>query len=162
MKKIILTKDKVALVDDEDFERINQYKWQASQNLTSERIWYAKRVSKAISGKQKTIKMHREILKDTEGLQVDHINGNGLDNRKVNLRLCTNQQNHFNRKLPNKNNKLGVKGVYIEGVKFRARIKSNSKRINLGSFNVLGDADSAYRKAEEKYFGCYARNHQKV
>ena len=91
--------------------------------------------------------------------QVDHHNGNGLYNLKKNLRLCTNQQNGFNRKHPNRNNKLGIKGVHWDEFnnKFRAQIKVNSKTIYLGCFNVLGDADFAYRIAELKYFGEFSR-----
>ena len=95
-----------------------------------------------------------------KGSQIDHINGNGLDNRKENLRFTTNQQNGFNRKNPNKNNKLGVKGVRCvkNRKKFKAQIRLNGKSIHLGCFNILGDADSVYRIAEEKYFGEFARN----
>ena len=160
MKTIKLTKGKVALVDDEDYERLNQYKWHAAQDRE---IWYAKRKSAKISGKQKTITMHREIMNATKGVQVDHRNGDGLYNQKTNLRFCTHQQNQQNRKNPQKNNKLGIKGVRWDrnAKKFQARITIKGKQLYLGLFTVLADADQAYRVAEIKYFGEFAREETK-
>lgn len=156
MKEILLNHGKVTTVDDEDFERLNQFKWWAHRDGNT---WYAQRHSPMIDGKRKNILMHREILNIPNGIKGDHRNGNGLDNRKGNLRLSTSQQNAHNRKHPQKNNKLGIKGVcWRKDVrKFQAQIGFNGKVIYLGCFNVLGDADSAYRIAEEKYFGGYAR-----
>ncbi len=153
MKKIQLTQGKVALVDDEDFEKLSVFKWYAHWNGGK---WYAVRSS---NGKQKRFYMHREILNITIGIQGDHRSGDGLDNRRENLRFCTNQQNAFNQKNPHKDNKLGIKGVRRceDRKKFQARIKIDGKQIHLGCFNVMGDADSAYRIAEEKYFGEFAR-----
>lgn len=155
MQEIKLTQGKIALVDDEDYERLNQFKWCANRNRKK---WYAQR-GVWINSKVKTIKMHRVILNTSKEMEVDHINGDGLDNRKLNLRNCSNQQNQCNRRLPHKNNKLGIKGVRWNknAKKFHAKIQVNGKTIHLGYFNVLGDADSAYRKAEEKYFGEFAR-----
>ena len=155
MKEILLTQGKVTLVDDEDYKRLNTYKWYA---VHDNRNWYAIR-SFRVNGEQKTILMHREIMNAPKGMQVDHHNGNGLYNLKKNLRLATNQQNQFNRKHPQKNNKLGIKGVqwHKRIKKFTAQIRINGNKIHLGYFNVLGDADSAYRIAEDKYFGEFAR-----
>ena len=155
MKQIELTQGKVALVDDEDFERLNQFKWFAARYR---HYWYAKR-SIRVKGKVVAIHMHREIMNAPEGMSVDHRNGDGLFNCKENLRLCTHQQNMHNRQHPSKNNQLGVKGVYWNKreKKFKTQIRINRKLLHLGYFNVLGDADSAYRIAEEKYFGEFAR-----
>lgn len=103
--------------------------------------------------------MHRVILNTPTHIGVDHINGNPLDNRKVNLRLATRQQNQFNRR-HQKNNKLGVKGVCWcrRAKKYRSTIKLNRKVIHLGYFPSLEEADKAYRDAEVKYFGSFARN----
>ncbi len=156
MKEIPLTQGKISLVDDEDYERLNQFKWYPNWNGYT---WYAKRANLRINGKQKQVYIHRVIMNTPKGIQVDHRNGNGLDNRKANLRLCTHQENQFNKKYAQKNNKLGIKGVcWREDMKkFHAQIWVNSKRIHLGYFNVMGDADGAYRTAEEKYFGKFAR-----
>ena len=158
MKEIKLTQNKVALVDDENFEYLNQFKWYTARNG---RTWYARRHASRINGKQKLIQMHRIIINAPKHLQVDHVNGDGLDNRKENLRLCTHQENHFNIKNTHKNNKLRTKGITWHKTikKFRAQIMINKKAIHLGYFNVMGDADSAYRIAEEKYFGKFARKY---
>lgn len=154
MKEIPLTQNKVALVDDEDFERLNQFKWYAWRHR---KTWYSRRTD--CSNGKKAILMHREIMNAPKGIQVDHRNGDGLFNCKENLRSATHAQNMHNRIYPHKNNKLGIKGVcwHKANKKFRAQIRVNGKKIHLGLFNVMGDADSAYRKAEEKYFGEFTR-----
>lgn len=150
MKEIKLTQNKVALIDDDDFEYINQFKWNAHR---SEKYWYASR--------SRGVRMHRVIMKTCDGMDIDHKNGNGLDNRKENLRICTHQQNMQNQPLPRINNKLGVKGVSLEKGRrknFRATIFVKGKKVHLGYYNVLKDADEAYRIAEKKYFGDFSRN----
>jgi len=159
MKEIPLTQGQVALVDDEDFERLSQFKWSARKYGNT---FYAGRQIRLRKDKQTVSYMHREIMNAPTGIQVDHINGdNRLNNQKENLRFCTNQQNGFNVRHPHKNKKFAVKGVswHKRDKKFYARIQPNGKLICLGSFNVLGDADSAYRIAEEKYFGEFARKY---
>lgn len=94
MKEIPLTQGKVALVDDEDFELLNQLNWYAYKNKTGN--YYAVRNYSAEKGKRKIILMHREIMDAPKGIQVDHRNGDGLYNQKENLRLATHQQNSFN------------------------------------------------------------------
>lgn len=155
MKEILLTQNKVALVDDEDFEVVNKHKWCAMWDGYN---WYAVR-GIDLDKKHKTIYMHREILNIPNGIKGDHRNGNGLDNRKGNLRLATHSQNMQNLHKAHKNNSLGIKGVRWckKFNKFDARITVEKKNIHLGYFNVMGDADSAYRIAEEKYFGEFAR-----
>lgn len=106
MKKIELTKNRVALVDDQDFEELNKYKWAYHHR------GYAIRMEKAPykTGKRRFLLMHREILGDPHGMLVDHKNHNGLDNRRSNLRACTDAENMRNRLLQ-KNNKSGFQGV---------------------------------------------------
>ena len=160
MKEIKLTKGRVALVDDEDFEKLNQYKWQAILSCSN---WYAIRAFQS-NGKQKRILMHREIMNALPGVIIDHKFSDGLDNRKENLRPCTPQQNGFNKKYPNKrNSKLGVRGVFWKSTtkKFQATIGFNRNTLILGYFTVLADADQAYRVAELKYFGEFAREETK-
>ena len=156
MKEIKLTQGKFAIVDDDDFKKLNQYKW---HTCVGKNTFYAIRSVYKINGKQTTIRMHREIMNAPKDIKIDHKFHNGLDNRKENLRFCNTQQNNFNRKTFNKNNKLGVKGVcwHNDHKKFMANIQIDNKIICLGYFNVLGDADSVYRIAEEKYFGEFAR-----
>lgn len=98
MKTIPLTQGQVALVDDEDYEYLMQWKWCAAWNGNT---YYAFRGGKKEHGKKRQmIKMHRDLLDTPRGLEVDHLNGNGLDNRRCNIRNCThkeNMQNQHNR-----------------------------------------------------------------
>ena len=100
MKQIPLTRGKVALVDDDDFEYINKYKWCV---YICNGMPYAKR------GKnKKTELMHRVIMNPPSDMQIDHINGNGLDNRRINLRIVTSRQNQQNRHQIKSSNYPGV------------------------------------------------------
>lgn len=143
MKKIKLTQDKYAIVDDWNYEWLNQWKWYALKNRNT---CYAVRASYA-NGKQQTISMHRVILglKPGDGKITDHINRNGLDNRELNLRIVTNQQNHFNQK--------NTKGYSWnkKDKKWEAYIGINGKNIYLGSFDDEKDACKAYLEAKMKY-----------
>lgn len=146
MKKIKLTKNKFAIIDNDDFLRISYYKWHY-------RAEYATRNSSRLEGKQTAILMHREILKLNKNnkFDVDHINGNKLDNRKINLRICTRSENQYNRKI-SKNNTSGYKGVsWHEGSnKWYARICLNYKSIFLGAFDSKELAAKAYNSAALK------------
>ena len=94
MKEIALTHGHVAMVDDEDYELLNQYSWGATHGRTT---FYATRIEKNPQGERTLILMHRQIMKPPKGLQIDHINGNGLCNKKGNLRIVTVRQNSQNR-----------------------------------------------------------------
>lgn len=154
MKEIKLTQDKVAFVDDEDFEWLNKFKWCAVKSGLN---WYA--VMKNVN---KTVYMHRLILNASQSIQGDHRNGNGLDNQKENIRLCTHQQNHFNIKNPRADNKIRIKGVRKVNNKFRAVIEINNKQIHLGYFTSIDDANIVYRQAEVEYFGEFARESSRL
>ena len=154
-KEIYLTQGQVAIVDDEDFEYLNQWKWQANQKKSKR--FYAWR-GKKIDGKYKMIYLHRFILKITDKkIFVDHVNMNTLDNRKINLRICTHSQNQMNTNKNNRNS-LGYKGIsYDKRVnKFYANITLNKKTFYLGGFIDPKDAAKAYNEAAIKYFGEFA------
>ena len=85
--------------------------------------------------------MHREIMHPINGMYVDHINHDGLDNRKCNLRNVTHRENMLNMK---KMSNAGYRGVYKDKKKFRARIYKNGKTIHLGSFNTAEEAYQVY------------------
>lgn len=149
MKEIKLTQDKVALVDDEDYEQLIQYKWQYFKSRDKE---YASRVDKNRS----KILMHRQIMKTPKGLDCDHEDGNGLNNQRYNLRNCTRRQNLMNKR-SDKNTTSKYKGVSKHYKKWIAHIKVNSKVLHLGSFTYEDDAALAYNWAAKKHFGEFAK-----
>lgn len=154
MKKITLTQNQVALVDNSDFEELNKYKWFANKLGNT---FYAVRTSKKDSeGKTKTILMHRVIMSNPEGFDVDHIDSNGLNNQKKNLRVCTHSENTRNRGVQ-KNSTSKLKGVTWNktGKKWQSQIKVEGKYIYLGIFEDKIEAYEAYCKACVKYHGDY-------
>ena len=135
-----LTKDKYAIVDDSDFDWLNQWRWYYTHG-------YAARDT--ADGR---IYMHRLLANPKAPLVTDHINRNKLDNRRSNLRVTSRSINQFNRpKQPN--NTSGVIGVVFEKnrQKWRAQIKKNSKLIHLGYFTDKNEAIKARKEAELNY-----------
>ena len=153
-KEIQLSQGKVAIVDDEDFEYLNQWKWHV---IKSDNIFYAKRNIKRYTGKQTQISMHRLIMNPDKYMKIDHIDRDGLNNQKNNLRICTNSQNCMNRIL-HSNNKSGFKGVYFckQHNKFRARVCINKINKHIGLYIDAKDAARAYNAAAIKYHGEFA------
>lgn len=152
MKEIKLTKGHVALVDDEDFEYVNRVKWRV---LPSGNIFYATR-SIQINYKKKNILMHRLILRlRKNSCHVDHINGNGLDNRKINLRIVNRNQNMRNLTRTRINNTSGYRGVSYDKreQKWIAYIYLNGKQKKLGRYINKLDAAKAFDFAARLYFG---------
>ena len=159
MKKIKLTQGKFALVDDEDFERVSQYKWLAHKNNLSDNIWYAARNITVSKNKRKRIYLHRYIMNVSEirTPYVDHVNHNGLDNRKENLRLCSMSQNQANRATAI-DSLSGYKGVsYQKRDKiFVASIVCNKEYYYLGCFKAADEAALAYNKKAIELHGEFA------
>jgi hypothetical protein len=151
MKTIPLTKGKFAIVDDEDFEWLNQWKWQLSWN------GYAIRHKHIRLGLHKytseIVRMHRLINKTPLGNLTDHINRDKLDNRKINLRNANKSINSINRDRPS-NNKSGIRGVYWDKFnnKWRAELKINGIKKSLGRFFDKRDAVLARKEAERIYY----------
>lgn len=145
MKRIPLTRGQFAIVDDEDYERLNKYKWYAQWNRTTNSYTARRRRRKGEKGTSVHILMHRQILYVLKGDEIDHYNHNTLDNRKLNLRIVTHQQNQWNRK-----NSKGYSWSKF-AKKYIARICLNNKLIHLGYFHTAETAHTAYLKAKEKY-----------
>ena len=158
MKCIGLTQGKVAMVDDEDYVWLCQWKWNVQKCVCKNRvIWYAKRNAPTIQGGQRTIYMHREIAAVAGIPQVDHRDGNGLNNQRINLRPATRSQNLQSRhKQPGCTSK--IKGVCWEKRRFKwkAYICVNGREVFLGYFEQEQDAGNAHDKAAVHFFKDFA------
>lgn len=149
MVEIKLTQNKICIIDDEDFEKIVQYKWYyMACGYAATRPW--DKLTKTYS----TIYMHRYILSAEKGMLVDHINGNTLDNRISNLRICSQKENIRNSKMKSSNTS-GFRGVFWskQKNKWMAKITVNYKPIHLGFYADINDAVLAYENGAKKYFG---------
>jgi hypothetical protein len=154
MKNIFLTKNKYAIVDDDDYYVLSRWKWHL---VVADKAFYAARSSLIKYGeKRKRIYMHRFIMQPEHGMEVDHINGDGLDNRKINLRVCLHSENKQN--LHARYGSSRYKGVWWnnERQKWEAGIKTNSKKVFLGRFKDEFEAALAYNRAAINYFGEFA------
>ena len=149
--KIINIKGYEVIVSGEDYERVMQHKWHIKCNLKKGGAYFASYV-----GKSSIVKLHRFIINCPENMIVDHINGNVLDNRRSNLRICTKHQNTMNKIVTNTS---GYKGVswHKRDKKWQAQIKINYVNIHLGLFSTPELAHKAYCEAAIKYHGEFAR-----
>jgi hypothetical protein len=146
--KIIL----FSVVDDEDFDKINKYKWSI---LTSGNKKYACRQYKK-DGKIKRIFLHRYIMNTEDNkIQIDHIDGNTMNNQKSNLRSCSPKENCYNKKVAS-NNTSGYKGVWSYKHMWVASIQKDNKKFHCGRFENKEDAKEAYNKKAEELFGDFA------
>jgi len=155
VKEIILSKNKgVALVDDDDFNELSQYKWRLHK--TKDGHCYAKTHIKSDNTKSgyTSIDIHRVIFKPKQNKDIDHINGNGLDNQKINLRLCNPSQNGGNRRKNKKKTSSRFKGVYWHAS--RNKWDACICRTHIGSFDDEISAALAYNKKAKKIFGKFA------
>ena len=154
MRQIQLSQGKFAQVDDEDFERVNKFKWCIYKSKNGNVFYAARKV--IIDGKRKTQRMHQFILGDNPlKPHIDHRDGDGLNNQKYNLRPCSNMENTTNKKKTNKKCSSIYKGVCWDNHsnKWRAYIQTNGKLIYLGLFKIEIDAARAYDIAAIKYHG---------
>lgn len=143
MKKIPLSPDGFALVDDADFELVKKYAWE------KHRQGYAR----MNSYQKPRLLMHRLIMGNPPGVQIDHVNQLKWDNRRSNLRRATHGQNQANKKMENK---TGYRGVSFSGYSYCAGLKYNGKTVYLGRFKNPKDAALAYNGAAFELWGEFA------
>lgn len=159
MKQIALTgkrgKGKFVLVDDEWYPILYLFNWHENLGYASRSIYYYPKNKTRI---QKRLMMHAIIANTPKGFNTDHINGNRLDNRRCNLRICTNSQNQANRGIP-KDNVTGYKGIWFDPKRKRwfVHIKVNGKNKSIGRFLTKEEAAFAYNEYALRYFGSFAK-----
>jgi hypothetical protein len=149
VRYIALTRGKFAIVDAADFEWLSQHKWYYC--VTAGGAYAARRC------KGTNLLMHRVIMQTPKGMVVDHINHNGVDNRRANMRNCTTRQNVWNSK-PEKGGTSPYKGVCWSKAmrQWEATITVHGKRIYIGFFDDEIEAAHAYDRAARRHFGPYA------
>lgn len=154
IRTIPLTQGKVAIVDQADYGMLSHWKWYAAADSAT---WYARRGHRHSGAKHMTISlMHRMVMLPDPSLVVDHVNGNGLDNRRCNLRICTQGQNQQNQR--------AWTGTLYKGVRWAPRqrrwvasINPGERRLHLGYFKTAEEAARAYDSAAMSHYGSFAR-----
>jgi hypothetical protein len=154
---IELTKGHTAVIDADDVNAIRDYKWRSSKGKGTN---YACSGLRLDDGRVKTLFLHRLLMKPSKGFVVDHINGDGLDNRRSNLRVATVAQNNLNSRVRS-DSTTGIKGAYYDKRKgsYYSHIKRGDKRIYLGTFSTAEEAADAYAKASRELHGEFGRTY---
>lgn len=152
MKRIPVGRGRFALVDDKDYSKLARYTW---HHQLRKGVAYAKRRLGRRRGENAKAQMHHEIMGRRAGYEIDHRNGNGLDNRRRNLRWATVAQNRQNKRC---HSRTGLKGVRQHSpAGWAARIHANGKEVSLGTFRTPEEAAMEYDRAARHYFGEFAR-----
>jgi hypothetical protein len=151
--EIVLRDGLTLRLDDEDMTVLAAHKWRPASHYVNGRCY---RYLIADIGRTRLL-FHRVITACPRGMLVDHINSDGLDNRRTNLRVCTHAENMRNRRA-NRNSGSGYKGVYFDRGRWRARIRANGVRHRLGSFDTAAEAHAAYCAAADRLHGDFARH----
>jgi hypothetical protein len=157
VKEIQLTQGYVALVDDDDFEWVSGLKWHV--DLRTNKPYVAHKSP----GLKKPLRLHRAVIERAggapipNGMHIDHIDGNPLNNSRANLRICTPAQNGANRRTKNRNNTTGFTGIrQAPSGKWQAAVCKNNAQIYLGSFHSSAEAARAYDLGAKKHHGEFA------
>lgn len=147
--EIPLTRDKVAIIDIDDAAKVLRHAWCACKD---HHTWYAVTAARR-DGKDVNLRMHRLILEPPSGVDIGHVNGDGLDNRRSNLRVATCSQNAQNMRTP-AHNKCGLKGVHWHkrNRKWIAHITLNKRARHLGCFETKEAAAYAYDQGRPSAF----------
>ena len=146
MKEIQLSRAMVALVDDEDYKNLNQYNWQAHKSYKTKNTHYATRHTPTINGKRGFVSMHSSIMGNEKGKEIDHIDGDGLNNQRSNLRQVTHRENGQNLHIEKSSKYVGVHWGKKDKLWY-AQIMIKGKRIYLGSYKDEEIASKAYTSA---------------
>lgn len=155
IRKIPLTQGKEALVDECDYAELAKFKWYAHRQG---RNYYARRIAWIGKGeKRPVVYMHRAVLGNVAG-QVDHVNGDGLDNRRENLRLCSHAENQRNRRKRVDSASM-FKGVHLSAKdgRWHVQLKYQGSKLCFGSFDTEEEAARVYDEAAGRLFGEFAR-----
>jgi len=153
MKEIELSNGGIALVDDEDYEFFAHWKWNRTESrgkVYAHRCFWVRGEDRRV-----TYPMHAFLMIGHGGVQIDHIDGNGLNNQKYNLRSASVNQNQYNAKLRS-DSSTGFKGVASVRGRFHAQIQANKKHTYLGSFETPVEAALAYDSAARRLHGEFA------
>lgn len=156
MKHITLTRGYVAFVDNQDFELVSKFKWYAAP--TGNTVYATRGIHRPDGPGQTRQMMHRLILGLTDPkILVDHIDRNGLNNQRGNLRTATNQQNQWNA-AKHKDSPQGIKGVRLTRYKtWMVTIKHQGKRTYLGTYKTKVEAENVATAFRQKHHGVFAR-----
>ncbi len=146
-----------AMVDDEDYDSLNTFKWSTRKHGSTFYAFRKRRASDTLG--PTVVNMHREVLSPPDGYYVDHADGNGSNNTKANLRVCTNSENQRNKSKSGNNKSSKFKGVHFQKStqRFQAYIKVCKRQIHLGYFQDDVSAALAYNHAAISYFGEFAK-----
>ena len=154
-RRIRMAQPRYAKVDPADYKRLRKHKFIARKGSNS---FYAQMLEPNVITAKKMLHMHQIILEVPEGMVVDHINNDGMDNRSANLRAATKAQNSYNRKKISRPCSSKYKGVcwHKKSLKWQAEVMFEKKSIFLGYFKNEIDAAKAYDEAAKKYHGQFA------
>lgn len=157
MKEIELSQGKKASVDDRDFEWLNQWKWYCTP-IKRGTCYAARHIY--IGGKRTNLFMHQLLLITPERMEIDHLDGNGLNNTRNNIRICSHAENIHNSSAIIKSSRFKGVSWHAKDKRWRAQIAVNGTRVHLGQFTDEREAAFAYNKAAVLYFGEFARLNQ--
>jgi hypothetical protein len=153
VREIPLTQGKRALVDDADYQRLSGTRWYAKKSKAG---WYAVRWE-TVGRVRRIVRMHNVVASPPPGMEADHANGDTLDNTRGNLRVCTRSQNLHNTARSSRPASSRFRGVHLDGEVWRARLRTNGLRLNLGRFATEVEAAKAYDRAAVEMVGQFAR-----